>query len=558
MKAPEPAQIFMTTDNAPRKVEDGFKNFAAKLGVSAPGEDGGEQNLISHGHYQFNLLTRNRVQLEAAYRGSWIVGKMIDIFAEDMTRAGIKINTDEGAEHLQELAAYMSRLKIWKSIGSTIKWGKLYGGACGVVQIKGQSPDKPLDLETIGEGQFEGIVVYDRWQLYPLLTELIDSGPDMGLPKYYDIVLGSNLNDPGREPGGQITTQATGRVRVHHSRCLRMIGIELPFWQAITEMMWGESVIERIWDRLIAFDDATMATANLINRAQLRTVGVESLREIFAAGGQAEASLVTQFEYMRKFQSNEGLTLLDKNDTFASTAYSFAGLSDVLTQFGQQVSGGVDIPLVRLFGQSPAGMSATGESDIRQYYDAINAQQESNLRNFVETILKLMWPSCFGKPLPKDLTFTFTPLWQMSALDKATIAKTNTDTILEAHTSGLVDSATGMRELKQASGDNGLFSHITDEAIEEAENEPPPMPGEAEEPGAATGDPGEGPTKAKDSAWKKIRDWLKGKDAKTIDPGVEGTMKEFAKGTLKSSSGKKVTSQKQALAIGYSEERRGK
>ena len=31
-------------------------------------------------------------------------------------------------------------------------------------------------------------------------------------------------------------------------------------------------------------------------------------------------------------------------------------------------------------------------------------------------------------------------------------------------------------------------------------------------------------------------------------------MKEFYKGTLKSSSGKKVTSKKQALAIGYSEE----
>lgn len=41
----------------------------------------------------------------------------------------------------------------------------------------------------------------------------------------------------------------------------------------------------------------------------------------------------------------------------------------------------------------------------------------------------------------------------------------------------------------------------------------------------------------------------------TQDAGVEATMKEFAKGTLKSSSGKKVTDPKQALAIGYSEER---
>lgn len=41
------------------------------------------------------------------------------------------------------------------------------------------------------------------------------------------------------------------------------------------------------------------------------------------------------------------------------------------------------------------------------------------------------------------------------------------------------------------------------------------------------------------------------------DSGVEATMKEFAKGTLRSGSGAKVTDPKQAAAIGYSEQRRG-
>lgn len=46
----------------------------------------------------------------------------------------------------------------------------------------------------------------------------------------------------------------------------------------------------------------------------------------------------------------------------------------------------------------------------------------------------------------------------------------------------------------------------------------------------------------------------KSKDS-LLDSGVEASMKEFAKGTLKSSSGKKVTDPKQAAAIGYSEQR---
>ena len=41
-------------------------------------------------------------------------------------------------------------------------------------------------------------------------------------------------------------------------------------------------------------------------------------------------------------------------------------------------------------------------------------------------------------------------------------------------------------------------------------------------------------------------------------PGVEKTMREWKKGTLKSGSGKKITSRQQALAVGLSEERRAK
>lgn len=504
--------IFKTEDQATtqaQKTTDGFQNFAARLGIGPQGAEGTEDNLLSKGHYEFNLLTRNRVQLEAAYRGSWIVGQVIDSKADDMVKAGIDITCGEDAELVEDFKVQMHRLQIWQSLNEVIKWGDLYGGAIAVMQILGQKLSDPLELDSVGEGEFLGLVVYDRWQLNPVLSELIGSGPNMGLPKYYNIVLGSNLNDPGKEPGGQETEQASGQVKVHHSRCVRMIGHKLPFFQAITEMMWGESILERMWDRLISFDDATMNCAGLIHRANLRMVGINGLREILAAGGKAQEALVAQFEYIRQFQSNEGITLLDKEDEYASTSYSFAGLSDMMIQFGQQVSGAAQIPLVRLFGQSPAGMSATGESDIRLYYDGINAKQEAHLRNPLETILKVLWRSMTGQPAPKDLTFTFAPLWQMSALDKATIAKSNTDTILEAHQEGAIDTQTMMKELKTASGDTGLFTHITDEAIEDAVNEEPPMP--APDPATEKPEEKKPPAKAGDSAWKKLKSYLRKK-----------------------------------------------
>lgn len=441
---------------------DGFDNFISRLGLN-------NDNALSGGTYEFNLITRNRILLEQAYRGSWIVGRVVDSVADDMTRAGINLTTNEADEDIKDFQTYMSRMQVWQSISAVIKWGRLYGGCVGVMQIDGQKLDTPLDPETISEGQFKGIIPFDRWQLNPDLTRVIESGPQMGLPAYYQIV-----NNPAQSTPTSPTS--TGELTVHHSRVIRYTGIDLPFFQAITEMMWGESVLERLWDRLISFDNASLSSASLVDRANLRTVRIEGLREIIAAGGKAQEGLEAQFEMMRRMQVNEGITLLDKNDEFASTAYTFAGLSDMMLQFAQQLSGGAGIPLVILFMQSPAGLNATGDADLRMYYDAINSMQESKLRFPFETLLKVMWRSKFGKPIPKDLEFSFNPLWQMSDTDKATVAKTNTETVIGAFEAGLAPREAAMKELRQSSGDTGLFSNISDEDIQEAELEEPPTP----------------------------------------------------------------------------------
>jgi len=451
---------------------DGFENFLTRIGLN-------NDNSLSGGTYRFNLVTRNRVLLEMAYRGSWVVGAVIDSVAEDMTRAGIDIQTKDDVE-IKKLHRDMVKLQIWQSICLLIKWGRLYGGALGVLQIDGQKLDTPLDLETIAQGQFKGIVVFDRWMLNPVMTPVIQSGPDMGLPVFYQVTTSPTSNAPSAPTSGAIT--------VHHSRVIRFTGIDLPFFQAITEMMWGESILERLWDRLIAFDNATMSSASLIDRANLRTVGIEGLREIIAAGGEAQEGLSAMFEMMRLMQVNEGLTLIDKNDVFQTTAYSFAGLSDMMLQFGQQLSGATGIPLVRLFGQSPAGLNATGDSDIRMYYDNINSQQEAKLRRPFETLLKIMWRSSFGVKAPEDLDFSFVPLWQMSDMDKAAIAKTTTETVIASYDAGLITQKTAMEELKDSSGNTGLYSNITDKELLEAEeelapipDEPPPNPDEQKE-----------------------------------------------------------------------------
>ncbi|MFA9439414.1 DUF1073 domain-containing protein [Uliginosibacterium sp. sgz301328] len=432
---------------------DSFQNFASRVGL-------GTANQSSFGSYGFDFVSRNRVQMEAAYRSSWICGMAVDVVADDMTRAGIEIHSELDPDNIEKLEQGFERMRIWNCLCATAKWARLYGGAVAVIMVDGQKSDTPLRIETISKDQFKGLLVLDRWLVQPSLENLVqEMGPDVGMPKYYDVVADS---------------MALPNMRIHHSRLIRIDGVELPYWQRISENLWGQSVLERLWDRLLAFDSTTQGAAQLVHKAHLRTYKVEGLRDIIASGGKAFEGLVKQIDHIRMWQTNEGMTLMDTKDEFDAHSYTFSGLDAVLLQFGQQVSGALQIPLVRLFGQSPAGMNATGESDLRTYYDNVAQQQDQLLRPGIHKLLQVMARSILGVDLPSGTDFAFRPLWQMTDEQKATVAKTGTETVTTAFDAGLISAQTALKELRQHSRVTGFFTNITDEDIEAAESEPPP------------------------------------------------------------------------------------
>jgi len=430
---------------------DSFQNFAAKVGI-------GTDNQSSASTYGFNPISRNRGLLEWMYRGSWICGKVVDCPADDMTRAGIEMSGDIDPDDLDKLHNGFNDLAIWPGINATAKWGRLYGGAIGFMMIDGQKPDTPLRPQTVQKGAFKGILVLDRWMVQPNYSELVtELGPDLGKPKYYETV---------------VEGFAIPRMKIHYTRCLRYDGVDLPFWQRITENLYGMSVLERLYDRLVAFDSTTQGAAQLVYKAHLRTLAVEGLRNIIAAGGKALEGLVGQVEMMRRYQTNEGVSLIDAKDKFETHQYAFSGLDQVLLAFGQQLSGAADIPLVRLFGQSPAGLNATGDSDIRNYYDSINQQQELRLRRPMTTLL-IVLANSLGIKLPDGWGFKFNPLWQMSDKEKAEIADKVSTAVDRVEGAGILAPKTALKELKQSSRITGIFSNISDEEIAAASDEPP-------------------------------------------------------------------------------------
>lgn len=474
---------------------DSFVNFAQNYGIGA-------DNPLSTAGYGFNPITRVRTLLEWIHRGSWIGGMAIDVIAEDMTRAGVEILGELKPQDISKIERCATRLGVWGALNETIKWSRLYGGAIAVMMVDGQQYNTPLDITRIGKDQFKGLLVLDRWMIDPSLNDLIsDPGPSMGLPKYYTV----NSDAP-----------ALGHMKIHHSRCIRLIGIKMPYYQRLVENLWGISVLERLYDRMIAFDSATTGAAQLVYKAWIRTYKIKDLRQISAAGGVVLQGLTRYIDMMRRFQGVEGITLLDSEDEFEAMQHgAFGGLSDAILQFAQQVSGALGIPLVRLYGQSPAGLSATGESDIRLYYDNIKAAQERDLYDGVNRLYRALSYNVGVIP-PEDFETEFRNLWQLTDENKADIAAKYTGAIVQAEEAGLITQQGAMKELKQSSKITGIFTNISDEDIEAAADDLPPAGAEAmqiesenaqalaeaggEGKGAAPPKPGEKKPTAKDMA----------------------------------------------------------
>lgn len=452
---------------------DSFVNFAQKMGIGA-------DSPLSSASYGFNPITRIRTMLEWIHRGSWLGGIAIDVVAEDMTRAGVDFRGDMKPEDIEAMEEAAGEMGLWSAVCDTIKWGRLYGGALAVMLIDGQNVSTPLRLETIGKDQFKGLLVLDRWMVDPSLNDLVtEMGPHMGQPKFYT----ASVDAPGLR----------GK-KIHYSRCLRAEGIKLPYWQRVMENLWGISVIERLYDRMVAFDSATTGAAQLVYKSFIRTYRIKDLTEIIAAGGAPMQGLMAYVELMRKFQGNEGITLIDAEDDMATMhATAFSGLSDVILQMGQQLSGALQVPMVRLFGQSPVGLNSSGESDLRTYYDGINKDQKKDLQVPMTRIFRALAASK-GIKLPKGFGLSFRSLWQMPDKEKAEIAETVVRAVKEAEEAGLITQQGAMKELQQSSSITGIFTNITDKDIKDAEDTIPPPASEVlrnEAEAAAAGAPGE-------------------------------------------------------------------
>ncbi|MDU4846149.1 DUF1073 domain-containing protein [Clostridium sp.] len=443
-------------DNKPKSVAndrtvsmDAFQNVLARLGAGTP-------NLLEGTDYPMTRLTQNFQLMNSLYRSHWIVRKIIDTIPEDMVKNWINITTQLEPDQIKRFDKLQRTTRIQRDILQGLKWGRLYGGAAAVIIIDGHEDilDQPLDYDMIMPGSFKGLIVGDRWSGITPGERLIEdvSSPDFGLPEYYE----------------WNTDNFT--VRVHHSRILRFIGRELPYIEKCTEVGWGASEVEIIFDELKKRDNTSWNIAQLIFLANLRVLKMADLGETLALGDeQSQKDLYNTVQAQNWLMSNMGMYILNQDDGFETHQYTFAGLNDIYESFMLDVAGAAEIPVTKLFGRSPAGFNATGESDSKNYYETVEQKQTAQLDPVLDKLLPIMFMSEFGA-IPDDLDYTYNPIGTPSESELSDIVDKKTNSIINVFNAGLISQKIALKELKEMSETTGMFTNITDEDIEKADD----------------------------------------------------------------------------------------
>ncbi len=347
--------------------------------------------------------------LEALYRENGITRRVIDLPANSMTRNWFNISGDEEERVTQR----METLRAQFHVTEAVKWARLYGGSILLMIIDdGQfagddDPDltKPVNVDNIKA--INALVPFAGWREVQVDESSIDkdqSSPTFGQPLLYQVtpVLGGNTFD------------------VHVSRLIRFDGELLPRQTQTENAGWHDSVIQAAYTKIrqvdTVFDNAEIITQDFVQVI----LKVADLANQIASGNDAYVKARLNALDLSRHVLNS--LLLDKEEDYSKSSSSVAGLSELLDRFMMALSSVTGIPVTLLMGRSPAGMNATGESDLRFWYDKVQADQNNVLKPRLEKLIRYLFLEDGGKE-PEEWSIQFNPLFQMTEKEKQDIYK---------------------------------------------------------------------------------------------------------------------------------------
>jgi phage-related protein (TIGR01555 family) len=323
-----------------------------------------------------------------------IVRAGIDLRADEMTRRWIDISyagEGGGDEVISTLEDSLKKLRVDKVFREASQMCGYYGGCLVYIDVGDISDEElrnPLgsDSDTFAVGSIKGLKIIEPFYIAPARYQAFNP-----IDKDYFIPQAWLVN--GKE--------------IHTSRFLYFAENKMPTLLLPSYNFFGLPVAQTAIEPVIAFEEASKASARMITK-YASTIFKTDMNDVLSGGSDNE--IQKRIAYFAQYRDNDGVMTIDKDaEDIVLSSHSLGGVTDIVRQLMEIVSAHFGEPAVKMWGISPGGFNATGESDMRSHYDHINAVQERIFREPLQYLMDLIQLNTFGQ-IDNNVEFTFVPL----------------------------------------------------------------------------------------------------------------------------------------------------
>jgi hypothetical protein len=354
---------------------------------------------------------------EYLWRGNDIGARIIETPPNEALRPGFELKMED-KELSEKVMARVEDLKVVPAFLKAMHFERAYGGGAIWPVINDSNPklEEPLNLARVSE--IKHLVVFEPRECRPREYYSDTDDEKLGEPMTYEVA--PRFRGVGAVDGG--------RQIIHETRLITFPGIRVSRGQ-VTVNGWGDSAFTRVWEVLRDYGISWDATAILLHEFSQASMKIKGLAELIAR--DKNDAIRARIEAVELARSTINAVLMDSEEQFERTQTPVTGLRELLDGFAQRVAAAANQPVTLLMGMSPSGLNATGESDIRFFYDRVDVDRQLKIRPRLEHMIKLIMLDNSGPTGGKEpdvWSVDFNPLWQPSDKEKAETRKIVSET----------------------------------------------------------------------------------------------------------------------------------
>lgn len=419
---------------------------------------GTEKDKLATATFVQNYLSQQ--EADAAFRSDWMARKIVTIPPYDATREWRAWQGD--ADDITALEDAERTLGVQRKTMSALIKDRLYGGGALILGVNQGRNEDELIYENIKQGDLKFVHAVSRYDFSagPMIRDI--GSPYFGEPEYYER---GNAGETGSDK------IATG-TRFHPSRVVRFVTIERQDAFSASEC-WGDSILQSTADAIKTAGLISNSSGQLVAEAKVDIIRIPGLSDNMASAAY-EQKMTKRFALANMVKGVYSMLLLDKEEEWERQNATFTGLPDMMQMALLMASGAGDIPSTRFLGQSPAGLTNSGDGDLRNYYDNVGTVQKIEITPKLSRLDNVLIPSALGKH-PEELFYMWNPLWQMTPKEKAEVDKSKADVFKIDVDSGVLDSVVLKKARENQLIESGVypgFETILDEFDGMGEEQP--------------------------------------------------------------------------------------